>query len=85
MSVHFVPEALSEWKDELLLSMSQSNSSCIAIFNQDGSLVFANEAMNALFVGDPSDSLINPTFEKLSALSSLNGEPLFSGYITIGN
>ncbi len=85
MSVHFVPEALSEWKDELLLSMSQSNSSCIAIFNQDGSLVFANEAMNALFVGEPSDSLINPTFEKLSALSSLNGEPLFSGYITIGN
>ncbi|MFP4556542.1 MAG: sensor histidine kinase [Bacteroidales bacterium] len=85
MPARFIPKELSEWKDELLLSMSQSNSSCIAIFNTDGTLIFANEAMNALFVGDPSSSIINPSFEKLTTFISSNGEPLFSGYITIGN
>jgi two-component system, sensor histidine kinase and response regulator len=85
MPDQLVPKELLEWENEILISITQSNSSCIAIFNVDGNLIFANETMRALFSGIPSDSFLNPTFDKLLSLDNSANDSLFSGYITMGS
>lgn len=74
---------LSEWADELMLTLCDNNSYGIALFNNAGDLLCANEAMVSLCSDFDSSSLINPTFEKLVSLE-ISGSLLFAGFLTIG-
>ena len=74
---------LSEWTDELMLTLCDNNSFGIALFNNAGDLLCANAAMVSLCVDFDSSSLINPTFEKLVSLET-SDLVLFSGFLTIG-
>jgi len=75
---------LSEWKNEFDDALTKTNSLCIAQFNIDKKLIYANQAISSLFVGEPHESFINPTFEKILSLD--NAVPLiFEGFLTIGD
>ncbi|MFZ4401627.1 MAG: sensor histidine kinase [Bacteroidales bacterium] len=75
---------LSDWKDEINVSLMKNNSFCVALFSDDGTLLFANTPMLALFKGEPFKSLINPDFERL--LSIDYSIPLiFDGFLTLGD
>ena len=74
---------LPEWNDELDESLTKTNSLCIAYFNTDKKLIYANQAISSLFMGEPHESFINPTFNKILTLD--NAVPLiFDGFLTIG-
>ncbi len=74
---------LAEWKDEFIASLFDTHSLCIALFNIDGTLLFANDAMSLLLSENPQKSLINPSFEKLTSLDNSN-VLIFNGFLTIG-
>jgi signal transduction histidine kinase len=75
---------LSDWKDEINVSLMKNNSFCVALFSDDGTLLFANTPMLGLFKGEPSKSLINPDFERLLSIDCTS--PLiFDGYLTLGD
>ena len=75
---------LSEWTSELEATLHENNSLCIAVFSEDGELLYANKAMTFFLRGKPSESLLNPTFEQL--LSKNNSLSLiFNGNLTIGD
>jgi signal transduction histidine kinase len=73
----------SEWKEALGESLYESKSLFIAVFSADGKLMVANKTMTDLFRGEPSESLLNPTFEKLVSMPA--EKPLiYEGYLTMG-
>ena len=75
---------LSEWTSELEATLHENNSLCIAVFSEDGELLYANKAMTFFLRGKPSESMLNPTFEQL--LSKNNSLSLiFNGNLTIGD
>jgi len=75
---------LSEWKNELEEALTKTNSLCIALFNTDKKLIYANQTFSSLFVGATHESFINPTFNKILYLD--NAVPLiFDGFLTIGS
>ena len=75
---------LSEWKNEFDDALTKTNSLCIALFTTDKKLIYANQAISSLFVGEPHESFINPTFNKILSLD--NAVPLiFDGFLTIGD
>ncbi|MFO7672110.1 MAG: hybrid sensor histidine kinase/response regulator [Lutibacter sp.] len=74
---------LSEWKSEFGDVLTENNSLYIALFSADKKLIYANRAISKLFVGEPHESFINPTFNKILSLD--NTVPLiFDGFLTIG-
>lgn len=75
---------LSEWSDEFNESLSKTNSLCVALFSADKELLFATPVMKSLFKGEPSASLINPTFDKLLTIKS-DKSLIFEGFLTIGD
>ncbi|NCC46951.1 MAG: HAMP domain-containing histidine kinase, partial [Bacteroidia bacterium] len=76
---------LSAWKEEIQASIINNGTLSVAIFESDGKLIFANEAIRTLFAGEtPHLSLLNPTFEKLAGTKQPDGE-IYNGYITFGN
>ncbi|MDO9395809.1 MAG: HAMP domain-containing sensor histidine kinase, partial [Herbiconiux sp.] len=76
--------SLSDWKNEFDEALTKTNSLCIAQFNTDKKLIYANQAISSLFVGEPHESFINPTFNKILSLD--NAVPLiFDGFLTIGS
>lgn len=76
--------SLSDWKNEFDEALTRTNSLCIAQFNTDKELIYANQAISSLFVGEPHESFINPTFNKILSLD--NAVPLiFDGFLTIGS
>ncbi|MDD2419838.1 MAG: HAMP domain-containing sensor histidine kinase [Bacteroidales bacterium] len=76
---------LSAWKEEIQASIINNGTLSVAIFESDGKLIFANEAIRTLFAGEPPYlSLLNPTFEKLAGTKQTDGE-IYNGYITFGN
>ncbi len=77
-------ELLSDWRSEFYSSLIVSNSFCIALFDLKGTLLFANDYMLLLFKGDPKESLINPTFERIVTLDNSN-TLIFEGFITLGD
>ena len=77
------PAFLSDWTADLMLSVAENNSFGIALFSEDGGLLFANAAMLSLCSDFNSNSLINPTFEKLVSLDT-SVSLLFDGFLTIG-
>ncbi|SDX85425.1 Signal transduction histidine kinase [Lutibacter oricola] len=79
-----IKEIILNWSDELNTSLLNSDSFCIALFNIEGTLLFANKAISAFLTEEPNASLINPSFNKLLACE--NSEPLiFSGFLTLGD
>jgi signal transduction histidine kinase len=74
---------LSEWTEELELTLSDSNSFGIALFTEAGDLLFVNAAMSSLCDDFNSTSLLNPTFEILISIET-SDSLLFSGILTIG-
>jgi len=75
---------LSEWKNEIEEALTKTNSLCIALFTTDKKLIYANQAISSLFVREPHESFINPTFNKILSLD--NAVPLiFDGFLTLGS
>jgi len=75
---------LEDWTDEFNVTLMKNNSLCVALFSADRKLLFANNSMSVFFKGDPCDSFINPTFDKL--LEFDNSIPLiFDGFLTLGD
>lgn len=79
-----LPGILQDWIKEITIEIEHSDSYCIAIFNNDGELVYANEYMSSLFVGNPDESLINPSFEKIIKTVSDNSL-IYEGFLTVGS
>lgn len=77
-------ELFSEWKEEFNASLIDSQSFCIALFDLDGNLIFANDPMSKLFSENPQKSLINPSFDKLISLET-SDVLIFNGFLTIGD
>lgn len=75
---------LSDWSKEINKALEQSNMLCIAIFDLSGSLLFANPLMTSFFEGEPSQSLINPTFERIREASEKQ-YLVFDGFLTLGD
>ncbi|MBE2187837.1 MAG: HAMP domain-containing histidine kinase, partial [Candidatus Kapabacteria bacterium] len=73
----------SGWETEIGDALKESKSYCYAIYSTDRKLIFANKAFNALIIGDPCLSLINPSYDKIISLNSGSGK-VFSGYLTVG-
>lgn len=77
-------DILDRWTEEIVNTCSVNESVCIAVFNLNKELVYANNAMWGLFKGDPSKSLINPSLDSLLVLDGDNCL-IFNGYLTIGD
>ena len=74
----------SEWNKEFNETLTKSNSLCIALFNIDGELLFANDTITLLFKGESVKSFINPTFNQLLELDNTTSL-IFNGFLTIGD
>lgn len=74
-----------EWDEEIRSFLCHSHSLCLAVFTQDGTLLFANPAMLALFRESPVDSILNPAFTTFWQRPFLSGSLIYEGYITIGD
>ncbi|MDA3816138.1 MAG: HAMP domain-containing sensor histidine kinase, partial [Prolixibacteraceae bacterium] len=77
MTNHF-----SNWEKELLQFTNQSKSLCVAIFDKQKNLLFANRAMKMLFKNSPVESFINPTVD---TIIEKTGNSDFNGVLTIGS
>ncbi|MCM2302111.1 MAG: HAMP domain-containing histidine kinase [Flavobacteriaceae bacterium] len=77
-------DRLSNWRSELDLSIFESDSFYVALYELDGTLIYANQAMVYLFKNNPKDSLINPSFEELITLDYAT-KLVFEGFLTIGD
>lgn len=85
MNNNGVLSILQNWSDEIVDGCSNNESICMAVFSiRGGSLIYANGAMLTLLKGEPSQSLMNPTFEELVAVESASNL-IFQGYLTIGD
>lgn len=74
----------SEWTDEICHYLTETKILCIALFDGDKRLEFATPVMHTLFKGNPAESFINPTIDRLFNTDS--DQPLvFQGMITIGD
>ncbi len=84
MMAENLPDILQDWIKEITIEIEHSDSYCIAIFKDDGELVYANEFMSSFFVGNPGESLINPSFEKIIKTGSDNSL-IYEGFLTMGS
>lgn len=77
---------LDKWHDELKLSIVENGSLCLALFSDNGQLIFANQTMMALFISPekPSGNILNPSFEKLTGFTSTTSL-IYKGFLTLGN
>lgn len=71
------------WKSEIVDSLSQSKSFCLAVFSTTGELIFANATFQMLLKGDACKSLLNPDFDKIVSLPH-DAVLIFNGFLTIG-
>lgn len=80
-----IESVLKNWDIEIETNITDSNTLCIAIFNKDRSLLFANSAIKELFSNlNPADSLLNPSFDKLITKDCSDCK-IYKGYITFGD
>ena len=79
-----VENNFSEWKSEIYDALAKSRSYCFAVYSSEKKLIFANDAFQALIKGDPCESLINPSYEKIISFEIKSGL-VFNGYLTIGD
>ena len=84
MSDELISKKIDQWKSEIDMAWRIANSFHVAIFSPNRKLIYANEGMQKLLKGEPSESFINPTFDKL--LTFDHKEPLiFEGILTLGD
>lgn len=79
-----IEDLVSDWSEELALSLADSQTVCLALFDINGSILFSNKKMNEMLVGEPKESLLNPTFERLASIKSDNSL-IYKGYLTLGS
>lgn len=79
-----IEELFSDWSEELALSLAESQIVCLAMFDIKGNILFSNRKMNELLVGEPKESLLNPTFDRLASIKSDNSL-IYKGYLTLGS
>lgn len=70
------------WEKELLQFVNQSKALCVAIFDKQQNLLFANSAMKMLFKNSPAENFINPTIDTLIEKTESSE---FNGVLTIGS
>ncbi len=75
---------LSEWNNEFIKAIINSNSFCVALFTVNKELLYANEAMTNLFCEDHIKSFINPTLDELIKKNN-HSSLIFDGFITLSN
>lgn len=85
MNKELINSFFDKWFDELKLSVLENESLCIALFSDNGELIFANKTMTALFIipGKPSGNILNPSFEKLAGFKSKTSL-VYKGFLTLG-
>jgi len=85
MNKGLINSFFDKWFDELKLSVLENESLCIALFSDNGELIFANKTMTALFIipGKPSGNILNPSFEKLAGFKSKTSL-VYKGFLTLG-
>lgn len=79
-----VDRNFSDWESQIADALTQSRSYCYAIYSTDRELIFANKGFHSLIIGDPCQSLINPSYEKIISLES-DSDQIFSGHLTVGD
>src|SRR6056297_1389481 len=79
------PDILEQWNTEINPFIQKSKTFCIAIYNCNGKLIYSNPAFRHLIVGDEKETLLNPTFEKLTATKKDDKHIVFDGFLTIGS
>ena len=86
MNKGLINSFFDKWCDEIKLSVLENESLCIALFSDNGELIFANKTMTALFIipGKPSGNILNPSFEKLAGFKSKTSL-VYKGFLTLGN
>ena len=81
-----INQILDNWHLEFKLSIAESPSIYLALFNETGDLIFANKTLKKTFISklSPKDNFLNPSFSKI-----LNTQPkdslIYSGYVTLGS
>lgn len=83
MSLQYSNIIPAKWHSELFEAIGKSNALFVALFRTDGILLFANEAFKQHFKGNPAQSLLNPTFDRL--LNAEIAPLLFEGILTLGD
>ena len=81
-----INKILDNWHLEFKLSIAESPSIYLALFNETGDLIFANKTLKKTFISklSPKDNFLNPSFSRI-----LKTEPkdslIYSGYVTLGS
>lgn len=81
-----INQILDNWHLEFKLSIAESPSIYLALFNETGDLIFANKTLKKTFISklSPKDNFLNPSFSKI-----LKTQPkdslIYSGYVTLGS
>ncbi|MEE4197049.1 MAG: HAMP domain-containing sensor histidine kinase [Bacteroidales bacterium] len=75
----------SNWKTEIETFIQKSHTLAIAIYRQNGELVYSNPAFIQLIKGNEKETLLNPTFNDLVNATEKRKHVVFEGYLTIGN
>jgi len=78
------------WSDTIQQLKLESQNSALAWFDINGKLLFANKSMCAFLATtveelQPGNFLVNPDFDKLKQLSTIDNKLIFDGLLTIGN
>ncbi|HRG49129.1 MAG TPA: histidine kinase dimerization/phospho-acceptor domain-containing protein [Leptospiraceae bacterium] len=69
---------MQKWNSEIELALEKSNALCLAIFNFEGELIFANPAFKILLTDTPKESILNPTFDALLKSNNAKSEFLMN-------
>lgn len=81
-----ITSLLAQWETELMDALEQNNFLCMALFDVQGELLFANDAMRSLFKSDdPCQSLMNPSFDQLITLPEMDTKLVFEVFLTLGD
>lgn len=76
---------LNKWNGEIDAFIQQSTTLCIAVYNINGYIEYANPAIKSLIIGNETETLINPTFQRLKESLPDNQNMIFGGFLTIGS
>ena len=72
-----------EWEEEMEISLFDNQSIYIAVFSIEGTLLFANKAMEEVLISRSPNDLLNPRFSKLIHFP-VTDKLIYKGYITFG-
>ena len=72
-----------EWEEEIGVSLFDNQSIYLAVFSIEGTLLFANKAMEEVLISRSPNDLLNPRFSKLIHFP-VTDKLIYKGYITFG-